>query len=90
MRRRLKPIRGLLARIAGPVYRMARVKGPTIFANTATKPATFLTGFYRAVTRATKRLQFAGEKFRVVTIMPLNMVGNFGRHDEAALCAIGT
>ena len=81
MRRRPKPIRGLLARIAGPVYRMARVEGPTIFANAETKPTTFLTGFYRAVTRATKRLQLACEKFGVVTTMPLNMVGNFGRHD---------
>jgi hypothetical protein len=39
-------LRILLARIARPVYRMARVEWPTIFANTETKPATFLTGFY--------------------------------------------
>src|SRR5262245_52384699 len=79
------PSSDLLARIAEPVYRMARVERPTIFAHTETKPATFLTGFCRAVTRATKRLQLACEKFGVVAAMRLDMVGNFGRHDETAL-----
>jgi hypothetical protein len=37
------------------------------------------------VTGAAKRLQSAYEKFGVVAAMPLNMVGYFGRHDEAAL-----
>jgi predicted outer membrane lipoprotein len=30
-------------------------------------------------------LQLACKKFGVVTAMPLDMIGNFGRHDEAAL-----
>jgi hypothetical protein len=46
----------LLARIAEPVYRMARVERPTIYANIEAKPTPILTGFYRAVTGATKRL----------------------------------
>jgi hypothetical protein len=37
------------------------------------------------VTRATKRLQLSGEKFGVVAAMSLDMVGNFGWHDQAAL-----
>jgi hypothetical protein len=64
---------------------MARVERPTIFVNTEAKPSPILTGFYRAVTRATKRLQLSGEKFRVVAAMSLDMVGNFGWHDQAAL-----